>query len=351
MQKPERSSYSADDFLSWKATGQLEISPRFQRRKVWGPAARSYLIDTLLLGYPVPPIYIRITRKRGSQAPIREIVDGQQRISAALDYIKGDYPLSSNIESPYSGKKFAELPQGARDKISTYSFICEVFQGISDQEVLSVFARLNTYSVRLNAQELRNGRFFGPFKQSSYELGYSHLTFWRNNKIFSELAIARMQEVELTSELLVAMLHGMQDKKKSIDEYYKRYDQRYVQRRTLEKKFKRVIDEISEAVGDTLKGSEFRRTPLFYSLFLAIAHRMYGVPGVRLRRSGGDKIAAPERAKIKQAVLDLSKIVKDARNDIIKRGYAQFIGASLRQTDNIKPRQTRLDTIYHQIFG
>jgi len=50
------------------------------------------------------------------------------------------------------GKEFSELPVEIQDKIRSYSFICEVFQGVSDEEVLSIFARLNTYSVRLNAQ-------------------------------------------------------------------------------------------------------------------------------------------------------------------------------------------------------
>lgn len=60
MQRPERSSYNSTDFLGWRKLKSLEISPKFQRRPVWSRDARSYFIETLLLGYPVPPLYLRV---------------------------------------------------------------------------------------------------------------------------------------------------------------------------------------------------------------------------------------------------------------------------------------------------
>ena len=104
MQKPGRSDYTIHDFLSWKSSSQLAISPRFQRRKVWGDAARSYLIDTLIIGFPVPPLYIRLTKVKGQSLPVREIVDGQQRMSAAIDFVEGKFSLSANLHSPYAGR-------------------------------------------------------------------------------------------------------------------------------------------------------------------------------------------------------------------------------------------------------
>ena len=54
MLRPERSTYTAIDFIDWRNADGLEVTPKFQRRSVWSQAARSYLIDTLLLGMPVP---------------------------------------------------------------------------------------------------------------------------------------------------------------------------------------------------------------------------------------------------------------------------------------------------------
>ena len=65
-------------------------------------------------------------------------------------------------------------------------------------EVLEVFARLNTYSVALNKQELRNGRFFGLFKQSMYQLAYEHLEFWRRQRIRTNPRPALTPIIELS---------------------------------------------------------------------------------------------------------------------------------------------------------
>jgi hypothetical protein len=51
--------YKVSDFISWQRNGSLEISPSFQRRPVWPKPAKSYLIDTIVRGFPVPIIFIR----------------------------------------------------------------------------------------------------------------------------------------------------------------------------------------------------------------------------------------------------------------------------------------------------
>lgn len=352
MQKPDRSSYTPIDFVAWRDTKQLEISPRFQRRAVWTRAAKSFLIDTVILGFPIPPVYIRVVKKPSVPTPVREVIDGQQRISAVLEFIGNEFALAKNIETPYVGMYFGDLPQEVQDSIYQYSFIAEVFYGLDDPEVLSIFARLNMNSVRLNSQELRNGKFFGPFKQSAYGLALSHLTFWRNNKIFSETSIARMQEVELTSELMIALMSGMQDKKKSIDEFYKRNDETFALRASIEDKFKKTIDEISESLGETLSKTVFRRTPLFYSLFLAIAHRIFGIPQVNNPRPNNGRITNEERMRLKDVVVELSQVIVDSKDDNpIDRALVNFVTASLTQTDNIRPRVTRFDMIYNRAFG
>jgi hypothetical protein len=199
MEKPERSSYIPQDFLQWRESSSLDLTPKFQRRGVWTPAARSFFIDTLLRQLPVPPIYIRVAQSEDRRRPVRQIIDGQQRISCVLDYLDGKFRLSRTVPGSWAGKTFEGLSPAEQQNIATHTFSSELFHGISDAEVLEIFARLNTYNVLLNSQELRNGRYFGFFKQSVYQLGHEHLEFWRRQHIFTERSIARMLEVELTS--------------------------------------------------------------------------------------------------------------------------------------------------------
>lgn len=346
---PNRSSYTVSDFSDWATAGTLLISPKFQRRGVWKAPARSFLIDTIIRGFPVPPIYVRVAQSIDKKKTIREVIDGQQRITSVLDYFSGKFALSKNVESAYRGLKFDALPEDVQDQIRNYSFVCEVFHGIADDQVLEIFRRVNTYSVPLNNQELRNGRWFGEFKEGAYRLSNKYLTFWRNNKIFSEQKIARMAEVELTSELMIVLLEGVQDKKKSIDSFYEKYDEVFKERVRIAKRFESVLAEISFAC-PSLSETAFSRPPLFYSLFAAVAHRMFKIENIPLARKAGP-ITSLESNRLEGVLIDLTEIIQSAaENSELSERESAFVTASQRQTDNIKPRMTVVREVYRRAF-
>lgn len=136
MIKPERSTYTPLDFREWSSASGLVLSPKFQRRGVWTTPARSYLIDTLMLGMPVPPIYLRVVQNPERSRMIREVIDGQQRTSAVLDYMAGKFAVAGNLDSDAAGKLFSELSEDQQNQIAQHPFICEVFYGIEDRDVL-----------------------------------------------------------------------------------------------------------------------------------------------------------------------------------------------------------------------
>ena len=209
------------------------------------------------------------------------------------------------------------------------------------------------HSVKLNNQELLNGKYFGKFKQTAYALAFDHLEFWRNQRIFTEMAIARMSEVEITSELIILMLDGIQDKKKSIEAFYKRYDEEFSEREKIEQRFRSTIDALTEAVGEELNKTVFRRVPLFYSLFSAAYHRMYGIPGVNITTPARGMLIRLEQEGLQSALRDLSNALSAVTEEASSPppSYEAFITACLRQTDNIRPRQVRLETIYRAAFA
>ena len=356
------------DLLAWYEQGNLILSPKFQRRLVWQPAAKSYFIDTLLRGFPVPPIHIRLLNDpvRGA---VREVVDGQQRMRTLFDFINGKIRLSRLPESPWSGKTFSQLDEPHRQALQMYKFHVYQYQNVSDQVILEIFARINTYSVVLNAQELRNGKYFGYFKSLAYELGLEYLTFWRAAGIFTERAIARMQEAELTSELLILQMDGIQDKKNSIDEFYARLDGEWGETperwnatrqsvRTLhplewmtpeatKERFSATMATLNESVGDILKSSEFSRIPLFYTLYGAVYHRLYGIPGVGLK-TPRTPFGAESALRLREAVEVLSALLVESSGENEEKipRFSSFVIASSRQTDNIGPRQRRLEALW-----
>lgn len=353
MLKPNRSSYTAMELLDWTLSKTLSLTPKFQRRGVWQPAARSFFVDTLLRGMPVPPVYMRLTQSPQKDKVVREVIDGQQRISAVTSYMRDEYALSNSLVAPWRGKKFSQLEHSEQDDIRNYPFNAESFQGISDADVLEIFSRLNTYSVPLNNQELRNGKFFGNFKQAAYKLAYEHLEFWREGRIFTERGIARMEEVELVSELLAAAISGPQDGKKSLDTYYSKYDEEFKEKDVLIDRFRSTISTIVQSVGMGIEDTEFHRGPLFYSLFCVVYHRKYGMPSISLPRPAkvSAELKPAERDRLGQAVAYLSDVLVSSKEGaVVEEPLGPFITAATRQTDNIKPRQTRFNVLYTRAF-
>lgn len=354
--RTERGGYTAEDFLVWNEKGTLNITPKFQRRGVWNRSAKAFFIDTLLRGMTVPPIYLRMGEDAQRTKLIREVVDGQQRLRAILEFFDDGFKLhhakGTIAPTPWAGKVFSQLSKDEQRRIKTFYFTVETFRGISDKQILEVFCRLNMNGIGLNAQELRNGRFYGHFKNVSYDIALSHLQFWRSHNIFTEIGIARMLEVELTSELLIAARSGMQDKKKSVDEFYKLWDEEFPDAKVESRKFDETLAAISDTFDmDDLSRTGFKRGPLFYTLYCVVFHRMFGLPNIT-RKTPKKPLTSDQRGSLRDATLLLSEKMQDIKDPDIEvpSRYMPFIVACQRQTDNIQPRKTRFDGLYDEAF-
>ena len=350
--KTEKAVYTPNDFVLFQDNGMLEISPKFQRRPVWRTPARSYFIDTMLRGMTVPPLYFRLTQNPSKTKTVREVVDGQQRVRTVLEFISGGYRLSKNMKAPWAGQKFDQLDEELQERIRQFGFPTEIFKGISDKQILEVFCRLNMNGVALNKQELRNGKYFGFFKQASYDLAFTYLEFWRKHKIFSELSIARMLEVELTSELLIAGNEGMQDKKTSLNTFYEKWEESYPDQLRDTKRFAETVNAISETFPkDELRSTDFRRGPLFYTLYCVVFHHMFGLPGMT-RATPKKGLTSGQRDDLRDAVSRLSDKIAESKDPTIELApkYKNFVAACSRQTDNILPRKVRFNGLFGEAF-
>lgn len=349
----QKTVYTPEDFTLWTAQKMLVLTPKFQRRPVWKPIARSFFIDTLLRGMTVPPLYLRLVQNEKTTSTIREVVDGQQRVRCVLDFMDDDYRLSKSLNAPWANKRFSDLTSDEQRRIKSFPLPTEVFSGINDQQVLQVFCRLNMNGIPLNKQEFRNGKYFGYFKEVSYSLAIDYLEFWRTHGLFTEQGIARMLEVQLTSELLIAGNNGMQDKKASIDTFYQRYEDAYADRERDTKRFRETMQAISETFhgASTLNNTAFHRPPLFYTLYCVVYHYQYGLPGSQ-RLSPKKRLTSDARESLRDAVENLSNTLLESKNatKAVNKRHAKFVAACARQTDNLLPRKDRFDSLYEETF-
>lgn len=338
MKNFDSRTYSINDFIEWDERKQLEISPKFQRRSVWTPQAKSYLIDTILKDKPLPKIFVRATTDAKTKRTVREIVDGQQRIRTILSFVQDGFKISKVHNEEYGGKVYSELPEDVQSDFLKYEISVDLLLDLTDREILDVFARLNTYSVQLNKQELFNAKYFGYFKQLVYGIGGDYYTFWTDNGIFTDRKIMRMAEAELVTDLLIAVLEGIKSKK-SAEKYYQKYDDTFDNRREIERNFSATMDLIGNLFGDTLRESNFKAVPSFYGIFVALYHMQFGIPELEVDRQ---EISIDDYPKIKNCIETLNYVLETEDSS---DAYYEFVKSTKDATTDVPARKYRCEFI------
>ena len=132
---------------------ELSDRPKFQRWAVWSNKLASRLIESILLSVPIPPCYLAQDRDF-----TLDVIDGQQRIYSIFRYSDNQFSLSDlDVLTDLNGKRFHELHPRLRRKIETYTLRCVIVTNDSDPDIrFEIFERLNSNTMPLNAQELRN---------------------------------------------------------------------------------------------------------------------------------------------------------------------------------------------------
>jgi len=335
--------YKVSDFLSWQRAGTLMLNPNFQRRPVWQPSAKSFFIDTVARGLPVPIIFLRELTDLKSYEPKREVVDGQQRLRTLLSFIDPKCLPDYNLKRDYfrvkpthnaelGDREFNRFPDEIKRWILDYQFSTHILpSGTDDRLVLQIFARMNSTGVKLNGQELRNAQFFGIFKTVMYQLASEQLDRWRKWKILSELSIARMAEVELTSDLILLIYNGTFGmSQKILNTAYKDYDDKFQNQNEVERRFQSTMDALDETYGNEIAKSVFNTRLLFHPLFARFYDLLFGINSALTKKSPSK---LPIGLKEKLDVLD-----KKIQSGVIPKKVALSLSS---RDNNTGTRQTR----------
>ena len=262
------SPHPISDIRDWSSLGRLELQPDFQRREVWSESARIMLMDTILREIPMPKIFVASKIVGGNTHRI--VIDGQQRLSAILAFMRDEFVLGLPYQGQLFGKRFSDLTEAEVETFLSYKIDFNEAKNPTDKEIREVYARVNKYTVPLNKQELRRADYPGDFLDVSEELAIH--PYLEQAKIFSLTQRRRYADVEYTSELLAAMLGGIQDKKTDLDIFYRDFTawDKKAKASTI-KEFEDTLESIKVLfsnipIGDT----RFRQKSDFYSLFYAV---------------------------------------------------------------------------------
>ena len=218
----EKDDYYSDDSLyninSWGADlsfreliSQYEegdlAKPELQRNYVWDKAEASRFIDSILLGLPVPSIFLAKTRDEKML-----IIDGYQRIMTVYDFVRGIFTKdekvfrltnSEKINTRWRGKAFSELSETDQRKIRTTTIHCIIFVQVAPRDnetsLYQIFERINTSGRTLLPQEIRNCVYQGTLNKLLFELNRENS--WRRLYGLSEVD-SRMRDMEFILRFL-----------------------------------------------------------------------------------------------------------------------------------------------------
>lgn len=177
-------SYGADynvDSLVRRMKGGAFAIPEFQRRFVWTQRHASKFIESLLMGLPVPGIFLY--REAGTNKHL--VIDGQQRLKTLQAFYAGTFGEKKfrlvGVREPWKDKTYDELEPADQLKLDDSIVHATIFTQDHPADVLDsiyfVFERINSGGIRLSPQEIRNCISADPFITMIKEL--NHNGNWR----------------------------------------------------------------------------------------------------------------------------------------------------------------------------
>lgn len=316
--------------LQLQETNQLRLAPEFQRNAVWPRPAKAYLIDTILCDRPIPVLYFQ----RGTSAQTGRteytVIDGQQRLRAVLDFVSNRFSLTeSGEDQSWYGKRWKALDEGERQRILDYDFVVEELSGYNTEDIRDMFTRMNRYVVPLNQPERRHASEDGRFKEVVESIGA--WSYWIDRRIFSSGAANRRRTDEFAAELIILLIEGPQDKKQTVSLYYSALAAEFPGEKEIQTRLQQYIEFVDKALPD-LKMLQLRRPANFYALIGALDSIT----------AQADELKDLSPKRIGEALKDFNARLLEAEPD---RLAGRYLRAASRQTDNLQPRQTRIEIL------
>lgn len=318
---------------------ELDMKPPFQRNPVWVTRQKSFLIDTILNKYPIPEIYMQETADEMGNARYI-IIDGQQRIRSVLDFIDGKFSMDEKESPDFHGTDFDGLSTEQKKAFFQYNFVVRILPDVNDAEVRAIFQRLNKNVVALNKQELRQATYSGPFIRLMNSI--SDKEAFSKIGLFTPNDIRRMLDVEYISELTIALLNGLQNKKDKLENYYQLYEEDFSEGEHIRDIYDVVLGELLKILPN-ISNTRWSKKTDFYSLFLVFSNHMKSLP-----------LSKENRLNAHEILIDFGDSIK-RKMTITKEDDAEFTenvenyAKGMRATTDLSSRKCRNNALEKEL--
>lgn len=275
----DKNDRSLSELQEWFKEGDLILDPEWQRQYVWTTKRASRLIESFLIGLPVPVIYLAI-----NETGKYEVIDGLQRLTSAFDFLDNDYKLSNlEILGELNGKKFDGLEKELQRKLKKTTLrTFELAQGTPKDVMFAIFERLNTGGVPLNEMEIRNCLYRGKLNNLIKELAKDENFLRCVNKKGIE---KRMNDRTLVLRFLAFYQMTYSKARKGLKQFFNEFFQTY--QSPTEEKIKEFRDTFRKGMKASLT--------------------VFGDKGFRLRKKG-EKTRGEWNAQVNAAVFGVVSV-------------------------------------------
>lgn len=247
-------SYPADYTLQvlhqmWQ-DGEI-IIPQFQRAFVWSIVQASRLVESFLMGLPVPEVFLY---KDGQSRHL--VIDGQQRLRSVVAYFDGEFPdgrpfYLRGVAKQWEGKLYTQLSDVDARRLRTSILRAILMEQVDPYDLTSVyhvFERLNTGGTALSPQEVRNCVYHGPFNDLLFSLNRDRN--WRAI-LGTEVPDKRLRDIELLTRFL-ALAEEYSEYATPMKDFisgFMRRHQHSTDNAKHEDLFKKTVSEVAETLG------------------------------------------------------------------------------------------------------
>jgi hypothetical protein len=325
------SPMAVGDYCNALNSGKIIVNQDYQRQEgLWRAFARSYFIESVLLGFPIPKLFLYSRLDLKSRETIKEIVDGQQRSHALRMFFNNRLKLSGKLDTEeFRGKKYNDLSEELQTKFLSYNLPIDQFSGVPEEDVREAFRRMNASTIPLNDDEQRNAEFQGPFKWFINSICREYKEALFNIGLFSKRDLIRMADYRLFGEVVLILDDGfVTTKKKQLDDLYKKYNVEFPQEDEVRTKIEFAVKRVFEDEG--LRDPALMRAHMFQTLLTAIIGQQFGGDFVQQARDAEPELAQKlENAPVALDVLCSALRDPEEENPDLER----FILASSQKTN------------------
>jgi len=194
--------------------GNIDLQPGFQRRSAWDDKRKSRLLESIIVGMPVPNIVLAENKEHRGRFIV---IDGKQRLVSISEFVNDGYRLKGlDIRQDLNDKLFSELPVEDREYLENATLRSTIIRNWNDENFLyAIFFRLNSGSLPLSPQELRKALIGGNLLDAIENYLITSQSF---AKIFGATLDKRMRDSELVLRFL-AFERGLVDYRGDFKEF------------------------------------------------------------------------------------------------------------------------------------